>query len=136
LSNLKDDVNIKTIGLLYYYRWNIETYFKLLKSSGFYLEKWQHETTEAIFKRLLITSYAYLLVWQIEHSNHKNIIEIKNFLVKIGGHLVARGKISTSPTLLAGIWAFLSTMDILKLYDIEKLLSMKKELNKFLGMEF
>jgi hypothetical protein len=136
LSNLKSDVDAKTIGLWYYYRWNIETYFKLLKSSGFNLEKWQQETAGAIFKRLLIASYACLLVWQIEHSNHKNIIEIKKFLVKISGRLVARGKVSTSPALLAGIWAFFSTMDILELYDIEKLLSMKKELNEFLGMDF
>ena len=136
LSNLKSDVDAKTIGLWYYYRWNIETYFKLLKSSGFNLEKWQQETAEAIFKRLLIASYACLLVWQIEYSNHKNIIKIKEFLVKISGRLVAREKVSTSPALLAGIWAFLSTMDILELYDIEKLLSMKKELNEFLGMEF
>jgi hypothetical protein len=136
LTNLKNDVDDKTIGLWYYYRWNIETYFKLLKSSGFNLEKWQQETAEAIFKRLLIASFACLLVWQIEHSNHKNIIEIKEFLVKLSGRLIARGKVSTSPALLAGIWSFFSTMDILELYDIEKLLSMKKELNEFLGMDF
>ena len=126
----------RVIGLWYYYRWNIETYFKLLKSSGFNLEKWQQETSQAIFKRLLIASYACLLVWQIEHSNHKNIMEIKKFLVKISARLVSKGKVSTSPALLAGIWSFFSTMDILELYDIEKLLSMKKELNEFLGMEF
>jgi len=136
LSNLKDDVDSKTIGLWYYYRWNIETYFKLLKSSGFNLEKWQQETAGAIFKRLLIASYACLLVWQIEHSNHQNIIEVKKFLVKLSGRLVSRDKDSTSPALLAGIWSFFSTMDILELYDIEKLFSMKKELNKFLGIDF
>jgi len=136
LSNLQDDVSDETIALWYYYRWNIETYFKLLKSSGFNLEKWQQESSEAIFKRLLIASYACLLVWQIEHSNQKNISEIKKFLVKLSGRLIARNKISTSPALLAGIWSFFSTMDILELYDIEKLFSMKKELNEFLGMEF
>ena len=136
LSNLKEDVDSKTIGLWYYYRWNIETYFKLLKSSGFNLEKWQQESSEAIFKRLLIASYACVLVWQIEHSSQKNILEIKKFLVKLSGRLVARGKVSTSPALLAGIWSFFSTMDILELYDIEKLISMKKELNGFLGMNF
>jgi len=136
LSNLKEDVDSKTIGLWYYYRWNIETYFKLLKSSGFNLEKWQQESSEAIFKRLLIASYACLLVWQIEHSNQKNIVEIKTFLVKLSGRLVARGKVSTSPALLAGIWSFFSTMDILELYDIEKLISMKNELNDFLGIDF
>jgi len=136
LSNLKEDIDSKTIGLWYYYRWNIETYFKLLKSSGFNLEKWQQESSEAIFKRLLIASYACLLVWQIEHSNHENILEIKKFLVKLSGRLIARGKVSTSPALLAGIWSFFSTMDILELYDIEKLFEMKKELNDFLGMDF
>lgn len=136
LSNLKDDVDSKTIGLWYYYRWNIETYFKLLKSSGFNLEKWQQETSEAIFKRLLIASYACLLVWQIENSNNKNIIEIKKFLVKLSGRLVSRDKVSTSPALLAGIWSFFSTMDIIELYDIEKLISMKKKLNQFLGINF
>jgi len=136
LSNLKEDIDAKTIGLWYYYRWNIETYFKLLKSSGFNLEKWQQESAIAIFKRLLIASYCCLLVWQIEHSSQENILEIRRFLVKISGRLIGREKVSTSPALLAGIWTFLSTMDILELYDIEKLLSMKKELNDFLGMEF
>ncbi len=136
LSNLKHDVSDATIGLWYYYRWKIESYFKLLKSSGFNLEKWQQEHSQAIFKRLLIASYACVLVWQIEHANHQNIEEIKQFLVRLSGRLMARGKVSTSPALLAGIWNFFSAMDILELYDIEKLFEMKKELNAFLGMEF
>jgi len=35
-------------------------------------------------------------------------------------------KVSTSPALLAGIWNFFFTMDILELYDIEKLFEIKK----------
>ena len=136
LSNLKHDVSDATIGLWYYYRWKIESYFKLLKSSGFNLEKWQQERSQAIFKRVLIASYACILVWQIEHANHQNIEEIKRFLVRLSGRLVARGKVATSPALLAGIWNFFSTMDVLERYDIEKLFEMKKELNAFLGMEF
>lgn len=136
ISNLKKEVDAQTIALWYYFRWNIESYFKLLKSSGFNLEKWQQESSQAIFKRLLIASYACLLVWQIEHSNDANIQEIKAFLVKLSGRLVARNKESTSPALLAGIWTFLSTMDILQLYDMEKLISMKNELNQFLNLEF
>jgi len=136
LSNLKEDIDDKTIALWYYYRWKIESYFKLLKSSGFNMEEWQQQTAEAVFRRLLIVSYACLLVWQIEHSNKKNIIEIKKFLVRISGRLVPRKKVSTSSALLAGIWNFFSTMDIIELYDIEKLFAMKKELNNFLGFEF
>ena len=136
LSNLKNDVDDKTIALWYYYRWNIESYFKLLKSAGLNLEKWQQETSKAIFRRLLIASYACLLVWQIEHSNKRNIEEIKRFLVKLSGRLIKRGKISTSPALLAGIWSFFSMMDILELYDIKELFAIKKELFDFLGMDF
>lgn len=136
LSNLPKDVDITRIGLWYYYRWNIETYFKLLKSSGFNLEKWQQESAQAIFKRLFVASYACLLVWEIEHTNSKNMLAIRKFLVRLSGRLVARKKISTSPALLAGLWNFFSAMDMLELYDIEELHSIKKELNDFMQMEF
>ena len=76
------------------------------------------------------------LVNYLEHSNKRNIVETKKFLVKLSGRLIQRGKVSTSPALLAGIWNFFSAMDIIELYDIDKLLSMKRELNDFLGMEF
>jgi hypothetical protein len=132
ISNLKKDVSNQKIALWYYYRWNIESYFKLLKSSGFNLEQWQQVEPSAIFKRLLIASHASLLVWRIEHSNNENIKQIKEFLVKLSGRLVQRGKISTSPALLAGLWSFFSTMDIIELYDIDKLLSMRDELVEFM----
>ena len=96
------------------------------------MEQWQQIKPLAIFKRLLIVSYACLFVWQIEHSNHENIKQIKEFLVKLSGRLVQRGKVSTSPALLAGLWSFFSTMDILELYDIDKLFSIRKELIYFM----
>jgi len=133
LSNLNEDVADYTIALWYYYRWKIESYFKLLKSSGFNLEQWQQKSPIAIFKRLLVASYACLLVWRIEHSNYTKIVEIKKFLVKLSGRLVERNKVSTSPALLAGIYIFFTMMDTLELYDIDKLLSMKKELDSLLG---
>ena len=136
ISNLKEDVQTEKIALWYYYRWNIESYFKLLKSSGFNLEQWQQVEPSAIFKRLLISSHACLLVWQIENSNNENIKQIKKFLVKLSGRLIQRRKTSTSPALLAGIWSFFSTMDIIELYDIDKLLSMRDELVKFMESRF
>jgi len=41
--------------------------------------------------------------------------------------------ISTSPALLARLWSFFSAMDIIELYDIDKLLSMRNELIDFMG---
>jgi len=136
ISNLQEDVQTEKIALWYYYRWNIESYFKLLKSSGFNLEQWQQVEPSAIFKRLLISSHACLLVWQIENSNNENIKQIKKFLVKLSGRLIQRGKTSTSPALLAGIWSFFSAMDIIELYDIDKLLSMRDNLIKFMKVDF
>ncbi|MDQ7086197.1 MAG: hypothetical protein Q9M36_15380 [Sulfurovum sp.] len=37
LSNVPKEVTATTIGTWYYHRWKIESYFKLLKSSGFNL---------------------------------------------------------------------------------------------------
>ncbi len=135
LSNLKKDVTTETIALWYYFRWKIESFFKLLKSFGFNLEKWQQETSQAIFKRLLIVSYVSLLIWKLEHSNDINAQKLKLFLVKISGRLVKKEKISTSSSLLTGLWIFLSMMDIIILYDLDQLTSMKNQLVEIMGIE-
>src|SRR5690606_28988367 len=49
----------------YYWRWRIESYFKLLKSHGQQLECWLQETGPAIFRRLLIATMACVTVWQL-----------------------------------------------------------------------
>jgi hypothetical protein len=134
LTNLQE-VESKVIGLWYYYRWKIESYFKLLKSSGFNLERWQQRKPDAIFRRLLIVSYACLLVWEIENSNNQNMIEIQKFLVKLSGRLISRDKISTSPALLAGIWSFLSMIDVMQLYEFDELIQMKSKLSTFWNIE-
>ena len=136
LSNLKDDVSSEKIALWYYYRWNIESYFKLLKSSGFNLEKWQQRDSLALFKRLLVVSYACVLVWKIANSNEKNSDKLRELLVKLSGRLVEKKKKFTSPALLAGLWSFFSSMDILQMYEIEELLSIKAELNQIMKIDF
>ena len=39
LSNVKD-IDASTIALWYYWRWKIETFFKLMKSAGHQLDAW------------------------------------------------------------------------------------------------
>ncbi len=58
LSNLEQEVAGERLALWYYWRWRIESYFKLLKGGGHQLENWQQESGEAVFKRLLIASQA------------------------------------------------------------------------------
>ena len=42
------DADAATIGLWYYFRWRIESFFKLLKSAGHEIEYWQQTTGKAI----------------------------------------------------------------------------------------
>jgi len=136
LTNVPKKVNSKTIATWYYYRWNIETYFKLLKTSGFNLEKWKQEKAIALFKRLLIVSYVCVLVWKIQHSKQKQMEQLRKFLTKLGGRLISRNKQATASSLLAGIWVFLTMMDVLSLYDLDELFTHKKNLNAFLGVDW
>ncbi|MDQ7084493.1 MAG: transposase [Sulfurovum sp.] len=79
LSNVPKEVTATTIGTWYYHRWKIESYFKLLKSSGFNLESWQQETPMALFRRLLVVSYPTLFVWKIERSEEKMLLLLESF---------------------------------------------------------
>jgi hypothetical protein len=133
LSNLPTRVTAQKIALWYYWRWKIESYFKLLKSSGFNLEQWQQQDPLALFKRLLIASYACVLVWKIEQDNSHRMQKIKKMLVKLSGRLVERGKESTSPALLAGLWNYFGTMHLLEMYEPDELFLMRDELKKIMG---
>jgi len=77
LSNVFDkNIDAATLANWYYYRWKIESYFKLLKSSGFNLEQWQQKEPLALLKRLLIVSNACILVWKIANDNSTNAKKI------------------------------------------------------------
>ena len=136
LTNVNKDVSSKTIGTWYYYRWKIESYFKLLKTAGFNLEKWQQQDPKAIFRRLLICSHACVLLWKLQQSNEKNAETIKKFLVKLSSRLMEWGKDYTAPALLAALWNFLQMMEVLTLYDVDELFSMRDDLSKIMGIDF
>ena len=69
ISNVIDkNVSAQTLATWYYYRWKIESYFKLLKSSGFNLEEWQQKEPIALFKRLLVVSLSCLMVWKLAND--------------------------------------------------------------------
>jgi len=107
-----EKVEAKTIAKWYYYRWNIESYFKLLKTTGFNLEKWQQEKPLALFKRLIVVAYAIILVFKLANSNDENAKKIREFLVKLSGKVMEYGVEYTLPALLTGLWVFLRIMDV------------------------
>jgi len=119
----------------YYYRWKIESYFKLLKSSGFNLEAWQQEEPIALFRRLLIVSFSCVLVWKIANDSSQNAKQIREFLILLSGRQIERGKEFTHPSLLAGLESFLQIMDVMLLFSHKELLDMKKKIIEIMGMD-
>lgn len=56
LSNVPLEIPSVELATWYYWRWKIETYFKLLKQAGHDIESWLQTTPQAILRRLLIAS--------------------------------------------------------------------------------
>ena len=137
ITNVLDaKVSAQTLATWYYYRWKIESYFKLLKSSGFNLEEWQQKEPIALFKRLLVVSLSCLFVWKLANDSSHNAKEIREFLVLLSGRLIERGKEFTLPALLAGLESYLQMMDVMLLFSHEELLDINKKLTNLLGMDF
>ena len=123
LTNVEDSVPTSTIALWYYYRWTIESYFKLMKSGGHELEHWQQESAMAIFKRLLIASMAVTTIWEISASETPEAIELKQIFTRLSGKARKRGRPPTKGVLLSGLLIFLQMYDFLESigYDLTKI---------------
>lgn len=79
LTNVPPNVCAAQIALWYYWRWNIESYFKLMKSGGQQLEHWQQESGLAILKRLLVASMATATVWYFKACRAKRLSSSRRF---------------------------------------------------------
>ena len=132
LTNIKD-VAAGTMALWYYWRWQIESFFKLMKSAGHHLESWQQESALAIAKRLLVASMACVTVWAIAADKSAEAAELRAFLVKLSGRQMRHKVEFTNPALLAGLWVFLSMLEIMEAYSQEELDSLKQTAQQFLG---
>jgi hypothetical protein len=121
LTNVPADADPSTIALWYYWRWRIESFFKLLKSAGMNAEQWQQESASAIAKRLLVASMACVVVWQLARSQAPQAEEARNLLVRLSGRQVKRTKKFTMPALLAGLWILLAMTEVLESYSPEEL---------------
>ncbi len=136
LSNVYDTtVTPATIATWYYYRWKIESYFKLLKSSGFNLEEWQQKDPEALFKRLLVVSQSCMFVWKIANDNSTNALKIREILIDLSGKQIERGVDFTYPALLKGLENYLITIDMLTQFSVDDIFKMKDEISEIMGFE-
>ncbi len=121
LSNVPEEVDAATIALWYYHRWNIESYFKLLKSAGMNLENWRQESASAIARRLLVASMACVTVWRLARSKHPQAEPARRLLVRLSGRQMKHGRSFTMPALLAGLWMLLAMCETLETYSLEEL---------------
>jgi len=120
-TNLPLTVDAATVALWYYWRWRIESFFKLLKSAGQHVEQWQQETAEAIAKRLLIAAQACVLVWALARATTPAAELTRTLLIRLSGRLMKRRQPYTAPALLAGLWVLLAMVSVLDEYSVAAL---------------
>jgi uncharacterized membrane protein len=114
-------VSAATLVLWYYWRWRIESYFKLLKSAGMQVEQWQQTTAAAIARRLLIASMACVIVWRLNESTHPEAEKVRKLLVRLSGRQMKHGVTHTMPAMLAGLWVLLAMLQALEEYEVREL---------------
>jgi len=132
LSNVPPEwASSARLALCYYWRWQIESFFKLLKSHGHQLEQWQQATGSALARRLLVAAMACVVVWRLQADSSARAEEFKDFLVRLSGRQTKRGRRHTAPALLAGLWIFLSMLAVLEHYSLHDLKHFAAQLPSF-----
>lgn len=132
-TNLEGKVGSAEIALWYYYRWRIESFFKLLKRGGFALEQWQQESARRVAKRLLVVAQVCVLVWALAASQEEKAARLRQMLVRLSGRLIKRGVEYTTPALLAGLWQLLAIIDALQRHTTAELEDMAEVLLQMIG---
>lgn len=115
------DVSALQVAHWYYWRWRIESFYKLLKSSGLELEEWLQETASAIAKRLLVGCMACVTVWSLQRQQTPEAIACQTFLVRLSGRQMKRTRPITAPALLCGLHMLLCMLEVLKSHSIDEL---------------
>jgi hypothetical protein len=121
LTNAARRVTADQLARCYYWRWRIESYYKLLKSHGHQLEHWQQETGPAVARRLLVASMACVVVWRLQADSSAAAEELKGILIRLSGRQMKRDCPHTAPALLAGLWVLLSMLELLEHQDLDRL---------------
>ena len=127
LTNLPAAVSAETGAHWYYFRWQIESYFRLMKQAGQQVESWQQEDGQAVARRLLVASMAAVLAWRLARSQDPRAPELRGVLIRLSGRQMKRGRDApgfTVPALLAGLGVLLPMLALLERYDVAELRQM------------
>ena len=134
-SNLPQSVPADKIAQWYYWRWKIESFFKLLKQAGQHVEQWQQESARSTAKRLAVVAQTCVIVWSLMQSTEPEAAPLRRTLVRLSGRLMKHRVEYTASALLAGTWTFLMMLDTLEQYPIDELLRMGDVLRQMLGLQ-
>jgi hypothetical protein len=121
LSNAPEELSGEQLARCYYWRWRIESFFKLLKSHAQQIEHWQQETGTAIARRLLVAAMACTTVWHLEQDDSPQAMQLKDTLVRFSGRQTKRSRPHTAPALLAGLWPLLTMLAYLEHHNLNEL---------------
>jgi hypothetical protein len=121
LTNVPADVEADRIALWYYWRWRIESFYKLLKGAGQQVESWPQESAAALAKRLVVASMACVVVWQVARREGAEGERWRQLLVRLSGRQMKWGVPFTLPALLAGLWVLLAMTEVLAHYDLDEI---------------
>jgi hypothetical protein len=121
LSALPETVSDTPIALRYYFRWQIESFFKRLKQAGHPREHWEQESGSALCKRLLIATHAGLLVWRLARERREAARQTRDFLVRLSGRQRKPSRPATMPALLEGVFLLFALLETLAHYSPEQL---------------
>ena len=121
-----EEADASTIGRRYAWRWNIETYHKLLKSSSMNAERWRQREGGAFLHRLCVASLACLTVWGLQRDESAAAAERRATLARPSGRQMKHRVESTAPALLAGLERLLALDDLMQVEDLAAILDMAR----------
>jgi hypothetical protein len=121
LTNVDERVSQEEVAQWYYWRWSIESFFKLIKGAGYELESWLQRSAEGVLRRLLIVSMACVLTWRLQRETSTEGIRARQLVCRLSGRQQKRGKRESAPALLAGLSILLNTLQLLSEYTPEEL---------------
>ena len=76
---------------------------------------------------------ACVLVWEIAAAEDEETRSLRTFLIKLSGRQMKWGVEFTNPALLAGLWVFLSMLEMMESYSPEDLAVLRKTAKSFFG---
>lgn len=125
LTNVSADLaDAATIAKWYYFRWRIESLYKLLKSSGWQLEQWLQRNGERIMIKLLLALGACTSVWALERRKDTESVAFQQLLMQLSGRQTKRRRAITTSGLLAGLWVLQGTLGPLARHGPDQLNAM------------